>query len=115
MKQGSLQRSRDIVASIESYHHERHKSLELYKCKIILIDGSNLRILEKYRDEELVYYSYYWLTADNELIIGWDNAPHHPQIVTHPHHKHLAERKKPVASNERNLASVLALIGRRLR
>jgi len=115
MKPGSLQRFHNIIAALESFRHENHKSLELVKCKIILIDGSNLRILEKYRDNELVYYSYYWLTADNDLIIGWDNAPHHPQIATHPHHKHLAKRKKLVASYERNLSSVLAIIAQRLK
>ena len=103
-----------FVAAVESLQHEKHKGLELFKCKIILIDGSNLRILEKYRDDELVYYSYYWLTTDNELVIGWDNAPHHSQISTHPHHKHFAKKKKPVASDERNLASVLTLIADRL-
>ncbi len=47
MKQGSLQRFHNIIAALESFRHENHKSLELFKCKIILIDGSNLRILEK--------------------------------------------------------------------
>jgi len=115
MKRGSLQRFHDIITVVESFHHENHKNLALLKCKIILIDGSSLRILEKYRHNELIYYSYYWLTTNNALIIGWDNAPHHLHIPTHPHHKHLAGRKKPAASNEHNLSEVLAYISSRLK
>jgi hypothetical protein len=28
-------------------------------------------------------------SPDNELIIRWDNAPHHKHLATFPHHKHL--------------------------
>jgi hypothetical protein len=87
----------------------------LFKGKIILRDGSNLRIVEKYRHDQLIYYSYYWLTAANELIIGWDNAPHHPHLKTYPHHTHFAGRKKPIASNERNLPAVLEFIAKRIK
>ena len=113
-KRGTLQRFRDTIASVEFLQHEAYKGLELFKCKIILTDGSNLRILEKYRDDNLVYYSYYWLTAGNELIIGWDCAPHHPQLESFPHHKHLAGQMNPVASSERGLAAVMAFVTDRL-
>lgn len=114
MKHGTLSKYRDLVASIEFQQHESSKNLELYKGKVILRDGSNLRILEQYRDDKLVYYSYYWLTGANELIIGWDSAPHHPHLKTFPHHKHLAGQKKPIVSDERNLADVLKFIAIRL-
>jgi hypothetical protein len=115
MKHGTLSKFRNIITSIESLQHESSKGLELYKSKVILRDGSNLRILEKYRDGALIYYSYYWLTAANDLIVGWDNAPHHPHLKTFPHHKHLAGRKRPVESDERNLSKVLEFIAKRLR
>jgi len=114
MKHGTLAKFRDLVASIESLQHEFSKGLELFKCKVVLRDGSNLRILEKYRNDELVYYSYYWLATTNELIIGWDSAPPHPHLKTFPHHKHPAGRKKPVVSVERNLHDILSFISERL-
>jgi len=114
MKSGTLKKFSDLVASIESFQHESDKNLELFKCKVILRDGSNLRVLEKYRNDELVYYSYYWLTNVNELIIGWDCAPHHPHLKTFPHHKHLSGRKKPVTSDEINLPDVFEFIAKRL-
>ncbi len=115
MKQGSLQKFKSLILSIDRYHHEFSRTLELFKCKITLRDGSNLRILEKYNHDELIYYSYYWLTATDELIIGWDNAPHHYHIKSFPHHKHIGGKKRPVASKERHLATVLSFVANRLK
>ena len=115
MKFGTLKKFQGLIAAIDFLNHESSKNLELFRCKIILNDGSNLRILEKYHYDELVYYSYYWLTTSNELIIGWDNAPHHRRIESFPHHKHLSGHKKPIASNERNLTAVLSFIAKRLK
>lgn len=115
MKIGTLHKFRNIIASIEYIHHEAYKGIELFKSKIILRDGSNLRILERYNRDKLEYYSYSWLTSSNELIIGWDCAPHHVKISTFPHHKHLAGQKNPTTSHERNLFEVMRFIATRLK
>jgi hypothetical protein len=33
-------------------------------------------------------YTYHYQNADIELIFRYDNAPHHPEVATFPHHKH---------------------------
>ncbi len=33
----------------------------------------------------------YHISKGSELIIRWGNAPHHKQIRTFPHHKHVGE------------------------
>ncbi|MEK7730197.1 MAG: DUF6516 family protein [candidate division KSB1 bacterium] len=57
------------------------------KCRAELLDGSSLHVIES-----SVFgknkYSYHWQEAQNQLIIRWDNAPHHPQIKSFPHHRH---------------------------
>lgn len=53
-------------------------------------------------------YSYYWLRSDNSIIIGWDNAPHHQEIETFPHHKHIG--KNVESSQETSLDQVLTYI-----
>jgi len=30
-----------------------------------------------------------------EILIRWDNAPHHPEVPTHPNHKHEGEQINP--------------------
>jgi len=38
-------------------------------------------------------YRYQLLDNQNNMIARWDNAPHHPEIPTHPYHKHLKDGK----------------------
>lgn len=79
--------------------------------KLRLIDGSSLRIWEKILENSLQRYSYYWLDELDNQIIGWDNAPHHPDIETFPDHKHVSG--KSLASKDK-LVDVLKYIANRL-
>lgn len=81
-----------------------------FKLKITLADGSSLRLNEQYRRDNLEKYAYYWLDAQNNLIIGWDNAPHHPHLSTHPHHKHVASQTDIQPSTETELETILNII-----
>ncbi len=53
------------------------------------IDGSRLFAFE-FVDARLrrLRYSYHYQDASGDLIFRYDNAPHHPEVRTHPHHKH---------------------------
>jgi hypothetical protein len=33
-------------------------------------------------------YAFHWQDAAGQLQKRWDNAAHHPEISTHPHHVH---------------------------
>lgn len=33
-------------------------------------------------------------TSDNQMIVRWDNAPHHPEVKTHPDHIHIGQKIK---------------------
>ncbi|MFO7966785.1 MAG: DUF6516 family protein [Archaeoglobaceae archaeon] len=57
------------------------------KIKAELIDNSNLYVREYISENEYIY-SYHWQDENGELRIRWDNAPHHKNIKTFPHHKH---------------------------
>jgi len=60
--------------------------------KIVLIDKSELHIREYISIDnkklQRLTYRFHWQDEEKQLIARWDNAPHHPQIKTHPHHKH---------------------------
>ncbi len=73
---------------------------------LYLRDGSNLRVTEQWEGTSLLRYSYYWLTAENRLQIGWDNVPHHRQIATFPHHKHVEQQNNIQDSHETILEAV---------
>ncbi len=53
-----------------------------------LVNSTTLYIRE-YVDAEQREYSYHWQDENGKLITRWDNAPHHKNIATYPHHKHL--------------------------
>ena len=44
-------------------------------------------ILDLFFNEAQSNYSY-TLIHENRRIIGWDNAPHHPDLTSSPHHFH---------------------------
>ena len=69
------------------------------------------RVAERWQAETLLRYSYYWLDAQDELVIGWDNSPHPTQLDNFPHHKHIREQSMRVPSYEVCLEDVLGVLG----
>jgi hypothetical protein len=63
---------------------------------IELRDNSELHVFE-YVDSTLhkLDYSYHWQDKEKKLIARWDNAPHHSNIETFPHHLHAGDDIKP--------------------
>jgi len=57
------------------------------KIKAWLINDSELYIRE-YSDPDERNYSYHWQDLNGQLFMRWDNAGHHRQIETYPHHLH---------------------------
>lgn len=75
-----------------------------------LINNDRLHISEAWDEETLIRYAYYWLKQNDEMHIGWDNAPHHPKVSSHPHHKHVGGQENIQSSEETSLEDVLRFI-----
>lgn len=77
---------------------------------LTLIDGSELRLLEYIKISNgqavILRYRFQWQT-EGKLITRWSNAPHHPEVKTFLHHKHVKGEDKPKPSKGKNLVSVL--------
>lgn len=50
-------------------------------------------------------YRYHYMNAQRQMIFRYDNAPHHPEISSHPHHKH--KENAVSASSLPNLKDIL--------
>ncbi len=100
-----------IIKRVESSATVEKYGFKFFKMKLRLIDGSSLRIWEKMLENTLQRYSYYWLDELDNQIIGWDNAPHHPDIETFPDHKPVSGNS--LASKDK-LVDVLKYIANRL-
>jgi predicted xylose isomerase-like sugar epimerase len=66
--------------------------IALYRFKIIVENGGIIELIERLVEENGIMkrtkYSYRWQNAAGKLIRRHDNAPHHPEISTFPHHRH---------------------------
>ena len=40
-------------------------------------------------------YRFQYMTGDGQMIFRYDNAPHHPELASFPHHKHLPNKVIP--------------------
>ena len=99
-----------IVASTNIEYIKVLENEGYIRGTLTLIDGTELRLLEytKITNNQAVTLRYrlQWQT-EGELITRWNNAPHHPEIKTFPHHKHIKGEDKPKPSKTTNLISVL--------
>lgn len=57
-------------------------------------------------------YRFHLQTSKGKMIVRWDNAPHHPEVKTHPDHLHVGEKIKtnPPTDIPQILADVLSFI-----
>ena len=84
------------------------------RFRLTFSDNSRLHVSEECRQGALGAYSYYWLDAQDALIQGWDNAPHHPHLDNFPHHTHVGTQSNRQPSDVTTLEDVLAVIQSRL-
>ena len=97
-----------LITAVSHFTHRVDGSVKQFKAEVQLIDGSRLYINEVYIDEKLRKYAYYRLTPGGEILQGWDNAPHHPEITSYPHHLH--QQGVVQSSSVRSLDDVLVLL-----
>jgi hypothetical protein len=83
----------------------------LVRCRVYFWDGSFLDIYEVISTElgypVRIHYAYTYM-RDNERVFRYDNAPHHPEIATHPHHKHVGPEDRLTPADQPTLGQILA-------
>ncbi|MCE4606776.1 MAG: DUF6516 family protein [Desulfurococcales archaeon] len=89
-----LMRGKGLSVSLLVYRSDEAHSIGYYRL-LGLIDDCKVYIMEFISDKGLVKYSYTLLLRDI-VMVRYDNAPHHPNITTHPHHKHIMGRIEPL-------------------
>ena len=82
----------------------------LVRCRVLFWDESFLDLYEVVSTElghpVKIHYAYTYMRG-KERIFRYDNAPHHPEISTHPHHKHTGVRDALLPATEPTLAQIL--------
>lgn len=78
----------DIIQEYEILNLLQDENFFYLKVKVSIGDGSLLYIKIYLSDKEY-NYSFHWQRETGEVIARWDNAPHHQDIKTFPHHVHM--------------------------
>ncbi|MDP2822864.1 MAG: DUF6516 family protein [Sulfuritalea sp.] len=89
-------RARLILSSVVvSFHYHQEETVGdvgYFRVRCTLIDDSELQLIERFSaaaDALAVdKYSFHWQRSDGAPICRWDNAPHHRDVATFPHHLH---------------------------
>lgn len=83
----------------------------LIRCRFVFWDESYLDVYETVSTElgypVRVHYAYTYV-RHGKRIFRYDNAPHHPEIVTYPHHKHSGTTDELTPADQPTLSQVLA-------
>lgn len=83
--------------------------------KIVFENGHSLEFAEVVDTEQTtkVKYRYQYMDEKQSLIFRYDNAPHHKEVKSFPHHRHTPN--KVTDSNEPGLNNILLEIARNQR
>ena len=91
---------------------KRGATLGFLRGDLRMIDGSMLHFREfvdTEADVNRITYAYHFMDRHDRLRFRYDNADHHRDLnlPTHPHHKHLGQENRIIASPAPTLAEVL--------
>ncbi len=102
------------VAGWKALREEAQGELGLFRYRITFQDGSLLEMFERFQivNGELLVtkYRHHWQDAAGRLLKRWDNAAHHPEISTHPHHVHDGSEEDVRSYEPIGAEGILALI-----
>jgi len=97
-----------LSSNIEKYFSPGEETVYL-KGRLIIIDSSILEIAlfvtEFRKTLSIDKYRLHYMNSAGQVLFRYDNAPHHPDIDTHPHHKHTSA--KIGASNVPSMQDIL--------
>ena len=75
-------RQSPLVQDLEISEAIEEASVQFLRVRAEIIDGSLLYVREAIFPHTSKY-SYHWQSHTGEMLLRWDNAPHHPAISTH--------------------------------
>jgi hypothetical protein len=93
---------------------EAQGDVGLLRYRLTLRDGGLLEMFERFQVVggrlQVTKYSFHWQDTDGQLRRRWDNAAHHPEVPTHPHHVHDSTEANVLPHGPISAEEVLAII-----
>jgi hypothetical protein len=102
--------SSSIILSSNIQKHFSPDGKAVYmKGNLIFVDSSVLEIAmfvsETPEAVKIEKYRLHYMKSNGQMLFRYDNAPHHPEIASYPHHKHTPD--DIISSTETSLKDVL--------
>lgn len=98
----------DIITDYSVAEYKRYGTAISLIAKVEFKNSSSLYTKDYLFIDGKRKYSYHWQDANGRLITRWDNSPHHKELSTFPHHRHLPEGVAD--SKERTVKDILTVI-----
>ena len=81
-----------VVTNFDILREDTQGDKGLWRYRLTLQDRSFMEMFEFFEiasgQVNVIKYSFHWQGEGGKLIKRWDNAAHHPEIETYPHHVH---------------------------
>lgn len=81
-----------VVVEFSILREEAQGDRGLWRYRLTLKDKSFIEMFEFFEIQidqvKVIKYSFHWQRDNGLLVKRWDNAAHHPEIETYPHHLH---------------------------
>ena len=97
---------------------EAQCDMGMLRYRLILRSSGLLEMFERFQVVEgrvqVAKYSFHWQDEAGQLLKRWDNAAHHPELSTHPHHVHDGAEANARPHGPINAEEALALVAAEL-
>jgi hypothetical protein len=107
-----------VVTDLTIIGEETQFNKGLWRYRLTLTNKSLLEMFEFFSIESgqvnVVKYSYHWQQEDGQLIKRWDNAAHHLEIITYPHHVHDGSEDFVVDYKPLDIQEILKIVAERI-
>ena len=104
-----------VITDVRVLQEQALGDVGYFRVRSKLANADELMFMERFRWKNgaiaVEKYSFHWQNAEGKLIRRWDNAPHHPEISSFPHHLHDAEESNIRPSGPVDVFEILRIIG----
>jgi len=103
-----------VVRSLQVREREERLHEGFIRIRAVLSNGDLLEAFEFVVATpdalQTLTYRIHWQQGDGRLKRRWDNAPHHKEVPTFPHHMHVGRAELVESSEPMTILKVLALV-----
>ncbi len=83
---------KSYITSFKIVRERLQDDFSWYRYRIRFDNGDMLEMTERFMVKEnqikVLKYSFHWQDTNGNIRKRWDNAPHHANLATFPHHVH---------------------------